>query len=194
MQRPPHREEMAAALECERRALEAMLAGDRDASIKAFAETATHYRASWDTAPPGSYGRLIGMLKASILAGDAESAAEFAEAALANDTAATPTAAYVRALAALVAGRDVQARTAAAQMVGGSPAFDRTAAAIVAIADRDGDAYVSAVGAIVADFEQRPRHLTGVAVADTAAMLQALAAERGISAQIESELLPNTGG
>ena len=36
------------------------------------------YRESWEAAPPGGYGRLVGMLKAAILRGDASEAADYA--------------------------------------------------------------------------------------------------------------------
>jgi hypothetical protein len=47
-----------------------------------------------------------------------------------------------------------------------------------------------AVAAIVADFESRSEHLTGVPIADTALMLERLAAERGIGAGLDSPLAP----
>ncbi len=75
-------------------------------------------------------------------------------------------------------------------MRGGSDAFDRTADAITALAERDGGAYATALDAIVADFAAREDHLTGVAIADTAAMLERLAAARGMAANASSPLLP----
>jgi hypothetical protein len=76
-------------------------------------------------------------------------------------------------------------------MGAGGDAFARTAAAIEALARRDGAAYTTALGAIVRDFEQRSEHLTGVAIADTAVMLEALAGRRGMSAAIASPVLPD---
>ena len=67
-----------------------------------------------------------------------------------------------------------------------------TARAIVALAARDGSAYGDALREIVRDFEQRQGHLTGVAIADTALMLERLAAERGMAAAVASPLLPST--
>ena len=40
------------------------------------------------------------------------------------------------------------------------------------------------------DLEQRSQHLTDVAIADTALMLQELAARRGMAAGLESPVLP----
>jgi hypothetical protein len=50
--------------------------------------------------------------------------------------------------------------------------------------------YREAVLAIVHDFEGREEHLTGVAFADTAAMLETLAAPRGLAAGLASAALP----
>jgi hypothetical protein len=69
-------------------------------------------------------------------------------------------------------------------------AFERTAAALRALAAGDGAAYATALAAIEADFAARDAHLTGVAIADTAVMLELLAAERGIAARPDSELVP----
>jgi hypothetical protein len=46
------------------------------------------------------------------------------------------------------------------------------------------------VAAIVADFEGRDEHLTGVPIADTALMLERLAGARGLAAHPASALLP----
>ncbi len=73
---------MQDALARETDAQRALLAGDRDAAGEAFAAAAGLYRESWEAAPPGSFGRLIGMLKAAVLAGRAEGAARYAQAAL----------------------------------------------------------------------------------------------------------------
>ena len=54
----------------------------------------------------------------------------------------------------------------------------------------DTAAYRAAVDAIVADFAARSEHLTGVPIADTALMLERLAAERGMAAGVRSPLLP----
>jgi hypothetical protein len=75
-------------------------------------------------------------------------------------------------------------------MRGDSVAFARAADAIDALAARDRERYAAALAAIVHDFEQRAEHVTGVAIADTALMLERLAARRGISARVASPLLP----
>ena len=78
---------MRAAIERDAEAQGALLAGDRDAALAAFHSAADLYRASWEASPPHSYGRLVGMLKSSILAGDATEAAAFARDALGDEEA-----------------------------------------------------------------------------------------------------------
>jgi hypothetical protein len=68
--------------------------------------------------------------------------------------------------------------------------FVRTADAIDALARGDGAAYAAAEAAIVADFEGREEHLTGVPIADTALMLERFAERRGLAAHPSSALLP----
>ncbi len=102
----------------------------------------------------------------------------------------SPTAGYVLAVAALVAGDDAAATRFAPAMRGASAPHDRTADAITAIAAGDAAAYRDAVGAIVDDFAARDEHLTGVAIADTAAMLEAIAGARGLGADLRGPLLP----
>jgi hypothetical protein len=184
-----HRELLEQAIAVEARAHRALLDGDEDAALLALRGASALYRASWEAAPPGSYGRLIGMLKAAVIAGDAVAEATYARASLPDD-ATSPPARYAAAIAALVLGDDDAAADAAAGMRAGSPAFGRAADAAAALAGRDLEAYRQALGAIVDDFESRDAHLTGVAIADTALMLERLAGERGIAAHPVSRLLP----
>ena len=176
----PHADLLSEAIRTEAAAQCALMAGD-PAAAEGFAKAAACYRASWEAAPPRSFGRLVGMLKAAVIASDAGEAAAYARRAL-GDEADSPTSAYALAIAALVDGDDELAAGAAARMRGGSDAFDRAADAIAALAAGDGTAYTAALGAIVTSFEERDAHLTGVAVADTAVMLERLAAPRGLAA------------
>ena len=186
-----HRELMTAAIERDGAAQRALLMGDTATAGVEFTEAAALYRQSWEAAPPASYGRLVGMLKSAVLAGVGEDeAARYVGTALGADSHESATAAYARAIAALIEGDDHAASESAAVMRSGSAAFVRTADAIVALASGDEPAYAQAIEAIVRDFESRTDHLTGVAIADTAVMLERLAARRGISAAVESPLLP----
>jgi hypothetical protein len=191
-----HRELMRDALAREADGQRALLAGDGEAARASLRAAADLYRESWEAAPSGSYGRLVGMLKASVLAGAGagREAAQYALAALGDEDGGSPTVAYVRALSGLISGDDRAAGAWAPHMRSGSPAFDRTAEAIAALAARDQAAYVAALAEIVRDFEQRTEHLTGVAIADTALMLERLAGDRGLRAGVRSALLPGTPG
>jgi hypothetical protein len=181
---------LTAAIERDGAGQRALFEGDQQGAHAAFMEAAKLYRCSWDEAPPGSYGRLVGTLKSAVLAGAGEEQAAYVSRVLAGQGEGSATASYARALAALISGDDETARLASEEMPGGSEAFDRAAEAIAALAARDGRRYSAALEQVVRDFEQRTDHLTGVAVADTALVLQELAARRGIAAKIESPVLP----
>jgi hypothetical protein len=157
-----------------------LLAGESDAG-EAMREVAELYRRSWEAAPPRSYGRLVGMLKASVLSGDAT---------LARDSAAyargqieregdSPASCYAVALAALIEGDAAAAARAAEGMRSGSAAFGRTSEAIEALALGEEDRFRRALEEIVADFASRDEHLTGVPIADTALVLERVSALGG---------------
>ncbi len=187
---PDAQEQLDAALAAEGEGMRALLAGDRAAASAALGRAAAAYRASWEAAGPRSFGRLVGLLKAALLAGGpGDDEAAYVRAAL-PDPPDTPVAAYAGALAALTLGDDAAARALAARAREGGEAFARTADAIAALAAGDGAAYAGALDAILADFAARPAHLTGVRVADTAAVLELLAARRGLAVRPASDLLP----
>jgi hypothetical protein len=133
------------------------------------------------------------MLKAAVIAGDASSAAAYVRSQLA-DPVETPAASYALAIAALVEREDSVARAASAGMRSASEPFVRAADAIDGLADREADRYAVALRAIVADFEGREAHLTGVPIADTALMLERLAEARGMACRPTSPLLPASRG
>jgi uncharacterized protein len=177
---------MREAIAADGEAHRALLAGaDARPALRRAAE---RYRASWEAAPPGSYGRLVGYAKASILAG--ENPLEYVREQLGPDDR-TPPACWARALAYLADGNDARAARAAEGMYKGSEAFGRAADAVTTLANGDRDGYHAAVQAIVSDFEARTEHLTGVPIADTALVLDRLAEARGLAAHVEHELLPH---
>ena len=184
-----HRVLLEEALRLEAEGQRALLAGDDLRARDELRAASDRYRASWEAAPPDAFGRLAGMLKAAVLAGEAETAARYVHSAV-GDEPSSPTSAYALALAALVHGDEALAERAADAMRGGSDAFDRTADAVVALARRDDGAYAAALQAIVDDFAAREEHLTGVPIADTAAMLERLARARGMASDVRSPLLP----
>jgi hypothetical protein len=193
MTMPPgeHRDALMEAIGMEGEAHRALLDGDAATATARLRAAAAAYRRSWELAPPRSFGRLIGMLKALVIAGDDPRAeAAYVREQVGEDDASPP-AWYALAIAALVEGDDALARRAAEGMrSAGVEPFMRTAAAIDALARGDGAAYADAEAAIVADFEGRADHLTGVAIADTALMLDRFAAARGLAARPASALLP----
>ena len=192
MQDGEHRDLMLTAIAAEGEAHAALLADDADAATAAYARAVEGYRASWALAPPRSYGRLVGLLKAAVLGGCAGPAAQEVRAALDGDpdAAGSPVASYVLAVAALIVGDDDAVGPLADAMQPRGGAFERTATALRALAAGDRDAYAEALAAIEADFAAREEHLTGVAIADTAVMLELIAAERGLAAQLASPLVP----
>jgi hypothetical protein len=188
-----HRDALLEAIGLEGEAHRALFAGDAATAAERLRAAAAAYRRSWELAPPGSYGRLIGMLKALVIAGDDPRAeAAYVRGQIAEQDASPP-AWYALAIAALVEDDDALARRAADGMrAAGVEPFVRTADAVDALARGDGAAYAAAARAIVADFEGRSDHLTGVPIADTALMLERLAERRGLAAHPSSALLPAT--
>jgi hypothetical protein len=185
-----HRRLMIAAIERDAAAQRALLADDTETARASFEAAAELYRQSWEVAPPRSYGRLIGMLKSAVLAGRGDQHTGYVTRAVPDQDVTSPPAAYTRALGALAAGDDTEAVRWAEGMRAGPGPFERTAEAIAALATRDQVAYERVLTAIVRDFEQRNDHLTGVAIADTALMLEELAARRGVRADVSSPLMP----
>ncbi len=187
-----HRQLMMAAIALEGEAHTALLAGDRDAARETYGRAVERYRASWELAPPKSYGRLVGLIKAGVLGGQPAAVAREVRDRLKDDDNAegSPVASYALAVAALIVGDGEDAVVRATRMEPRGEAFERTAAALKALATGDAGAYEAALTAIEADFAARTEHLTGVAIADTAVMLELLAAERDLAVRPSSALVP----
>lgn len=153
---------------------------------------AERYRESWEDAPPGSWGRPIGAIKARILAGDwagAEADARWALEAGAA-TSDSPIGRYAAALACGVLG-DWDGMRVHAEYARTHEAFPgEVADALAFVAAEDLVGYVEAVEAVLGSFETRDEYLEDLPVADTVLVLQALAGRRGMAAELESELLP----
>ena len=185
----PHLDLLMEALDAEAGAQRALLAGDAESAQQMFEAASRRYRASFECAPPASYGRLVGMLKAAVIAGNPVDAAEYARVAV-SGAEPTPTAAYVGAIVALIAGDDDGAERAAAIMRAGDASFGRAADVVSALVQRDAAGYRDACAAIVADFEGRSEHLTSVPIADTAVMFESFAEARGMACHPLSPLMP----
>ena len=189
MEPGPHADLMAEGIRADGEAYRAMLDGRPAEAAARLREAAGLFRASWEAAPPRSYGRLVAYLTSAILAGEGTEAAAYARAEL-EGACDSPTSCYALAVAALAEGDDAAAARAAEAMREGGDAFARAAEALAALAARDAGRYGAAVAAIVADFEARDAHLTGVPVADTALLMEALAGARGMAARPRSPLMP----
>jgi hypothetical protein len=166
---------------------------DESAAAEWFARAADRWRESYANAPPGSWGRPIGTIKARILAKDWEGAERAAEWALdeGGAKAESPIGRYAATLAFLVLGRWTAARVQADYLRTheGFPTDVADALAFVAADDPVG--YTEAIDDVLESFEIRDEYLEDVPVADTVLVLQALAKRRGIAPELASELLPS---
>jgi hypothetical protein len=170
-----------------------LMLGRRDEAAAALIRAAERYRESFAEAPPDSWGRPIGAVKARVIARDWDGAA--ADASWALDagaaTAASPIGRYAAALACLVLEDYEQARfhADAIRTRDDFPADVGDALAFVAAHDVVG--YAIAADSVLESFESRDEYLEDLPVADTVLVLQALAARRGIEAELSSPLLPS---
>jgi hypothetical protein len=151
---------------------------------------ADRYRESWPEAPPESWGRPIGAMKARLIAGDAERAREDARWALdaGAATSESPIGRYAATLAQVVLGDDAAAAQLAPALGHDFP--QEVADAVAAISAGDSNDYESAIRRLLTDFEGREAFLEDIPVADTVLVLQVLAARRGLAVSLSSPLLP----
>jgi hypothetical protein len=150
---------------------------------------AGRYVESYAEAPAGSWGRPVAVVKCGVIAGDAAGAAHWALGTGCADDR-SPIARYAACLALLVLGRDAEASAQAAALAA-SDGFPRPVAeALSALARQDAPAYEAAALAVLSSFGQRDDFLEGIRVADTVVVLQRLARERGLAAELASPLLP----
>lgn len=174
-----------------------LMAGDVE-SARWLRRAAARWRESWDAgAPADAWGRPIGAIKASLLAGDAAAADELARwtLELGTATADSPIGRYAASLALLTLGRWQEAQHVAATLRGvdGFPAD--VAEALAGVAAGDAAATNDAVRSVVASFETRDDYLEDMPVADTALVLALLARERGLDVVLpRSPVLPASAG
>jgi hypothetical protein len=170
-----------------------LMAGDPAASDW-FQRAAARWRESWQGGE--SWGRPIGALKASLLAGDDAAVEELARWTLGLGTASaeSPIGRYAATLALLALGRAGEARQVATTLRGLDGFPDDVADALAAIAAEDVVAYIEALDSVVASFETREAFLEDARVADTALVLFLLARRRGIESDLPvSPVLPAGG-
>jgi len=169
-----------------------LMAGRREEAVHWLARSAERYRESFAGAPPESWGRPIGALKARVLAGDWGGAAAEAGWALGLGApdAMSPIGRYAGCLALLVLGRDAEAVQLADGLLGCDDFPGDVAGALAALGRADGAAYGAGAASVLRSFETREAYLEDVPVADTVVVLQALAERRGLAVELESSLLP----
>lgn len=169
-----------------------LMTGDMQHARDWFERAIERYRASFELAPPDSWGRPIAILKARILVGDWEGAESDSRWTLEQGAAeaTSPIGRYAGCLALLVLGADAEARVLAdgLRTHDGFPAAVGDALAFLSAQDTVG--YVEAVESVLESFEAREEYLEDLPVADTVMVLQALAARRGMAAELSSGLLP----
>jgi hypothetical protein len=169
-----------------------LMGGNTGAAREWFARAVERYRESYEHAPPGSWGRPIGMLKARVLAADWDGAARDAEWTLEQGAAdaESPIGRYAACLALLVLGRDEDARVVADGLRTHPDFPAEVGDALALLAAQDVVGYIEAVEAVLESFETRDEYLEDLPVADTVMVLQELAARRGMKAELTSALLP----
>ena len=169
-----------------------LMAGRRDEAAARLTRAAERYRESFVDAPPGSWGRPIGAIKARLLADDWDGAMTDARWALEAGAAEadSPIGRYAAALALLVLGDDEHARVHADAIRTRDDFPAEVGDALAFLAAHDVVGYTVAVEAVLESFEQRDEYLEDVPAADTVLVLQALAARRRITAEFSSPLLP----
>jgi TPR repeat protein len=169
-----------------------LMLGDREEAVVWLSRAADTYRESYADAPPGSWGRRIAMIKASILAADWNAAEDFARRTLDDEAAeaGSPIGRYAAALALLTLGRDEDARPLASSLRERVDFPGDVADALATLAAEDTLGYTYAIESVLESFDTREEYLEDVPVADTVIVLQALAERRDIVPELTSPLLP----
>lgn len=169
-----------------------LMQGRSDEASEWLHRAAEQYRTSMADAPPESWGRPIGAMKALVIAGDWAAAEEAARWALELGAAdsSSPIGRYAASLAHLVLGHNEEARPLAGSLRERDDFPSDVADALATIAAEDRLGYVYAVETVLESFATRDEYLEDIPVADTVIVLQALAEKRGIAAELSSSMLP----
>jgi hypothetical protein len=169
-----------------------LMLGEHEDAATWLDRAARTYRESYRDAPPGSWGRPIGAVKARLLAGDRPGAEADARWTLELGAAESdsPVGRYAACLALCTLARYGEARLLADDLRTheGFPTEVADALAFISAGDRVGYAY--AAESVLGSFETRDEYLEDLPVADTVLVLQELAAQRELAAELESALLP----
>jgi hypothetical protein len=173
----------------------ALLMLNRRPEASAWLERArARWRESWAVATPTSWGRPIGTIKAALLAGRDDEAADAARWTLSLDSerASSPIGRYAAALALLTLERWEDGERTASTLRAHDDFPADVAEALVLIGAGDALGFCEALEAVLASFETREGYLEDVPVADTVLVLQLLARTRGIAVKLRvSPMLPS---
>lgn len=167
-----------------------LMLGD-PAAAEWLRRAAATWRESWQGGE--SWGRPIGAIKASLLAGDEAAADEHALWAVeaGAERSESPIGRYAAALALLVLARWADARHVADSLRERDDFPHDVADALAYISAHDVVGYAEAIDSVVDSFETRTEFLEDARVADTALVLDLLARRRGIELELpESDVLP----
>jgi hypothetical protein len=167
-----------------------LMAGDPEAP-EWFSRAAGAWRASYEGGE--SWGRPVGIIKASLLAHDEASVQEYAHWTLELGAATSDSTIgrYAGTLALLALERWPEARHVAESLRERDDFPHDVAEALATIAAGDLIDYVEAVESVITSFERRDEFLEEARVADTALVLQELATRRGIAQPLPpSPVLP----
>ena len=184
-----HRALQAAAVEADAEAQRRLLAGDPAGAEPFLRESERLYRESWEAAPPGGYGRLVGMLKAAILHGDAAARPPTRGRRSTGEPGRRPPPtrsrwpAWPPATTRPPPRRPRRWPPAERPSSARRPRWRRWPA-------RDEAGLCERAARRDRGLRGRELHLTGVAIADTALVLERLAGPRGLAQRPVSPLLP----
>src|SRR5262245_26335599 len=170
----------------------ALLMARRDEEARGWLDRAAErWHESWEHATSTSWGRPIGAIKASLIAGRDKRAATYATWALGlgTETAESPIGRYAASLALLALERWDDARAVTDTLQARDDFPHDVAEALRSIAADDAVGYEVAVESVVRSFETREEYLEDAAVADTALALQALAGKRGIAVELPASVV-----
>jgi hypothetical protein len=169
-----------------------LMAGERDDAREWLRRAASRWRESFQGGD--SWGRPIGALKATLIAGDDAAAEEIATWALelGTATAESPIGRYAAALALLTLARWPEARHITESLRERADFPHDVADALAYIAAHDVVGYAEAIESVVESFETRTEYLEDARVADTAIVLDVLARRREIEIPLPvSPVLPS---
>ncbi len=167
-----------------------VMVGDPEAA-EWLGRAAACWRDSWQGGE--SWGRPIGALKASLLAGDEAAVEDHAgwTLALGAESVESPIGRYAAALALLALGRWVEARHVADSLRERDDFPHDVADVLAYVSAADVVGYAEAIESVVESFETRTAFLEDARVADTALVLDLLARRRGIELELPvSDVLP----